>query len=176
MVYSTVCSSEFSERGWVKQQKWTFFNFYTKFNSFSCASKCIFVNAYFFHRDGRLCDIKILSFKFSEASGWVFYMHAYYTACFVAHGMLMVHNGILATGKWNQSLRSWCICQDFHLHLNNGSRGSRGKQNLCFLHAFFLSTNWRLKHCCHCSVAQNNQSRKDCSVYKVLNNLGIMYR
>ncbi len=71
MVYSTICSSEFSERGWVKQQKWTFFHFYANSIHFLVHLNVylLMFYAYFFHRDGRLCDIKILSFKFSEASG-----------------------------------------------------------------------------------------------------------
>lgn len=71
MVYSTLCSSEFSERGWVSSKS-GLCHYYANSIHFSCEYKCIFdkcIMLIFFIRDGRLCDIKILPFKFCEASG-----------------------------------------------------------------------------------------------------------
>lgn len=110
-LFSTLCSSEFSGSVFCIGEdelsaKWTL-AFLHKLSSFvSRASKCIFrkcIMFIFYYRDGKIMWYKKITFKFLQT--WVFCIHAHInnilssTARVFAHGMLMVHNGLLATGE-----------------------------------------------------------------------------
>lgn len=109
MVYSTLCSSEFSERGWVSSKSGLCHYYANSICLFHVHLNVYLVNVLCLFFFIEMADYVILKNTFQVLRRIrlsILYIHAYCTARFVAHGMLMVHNGILATGKWNQCVWS----------------------------------------------------------------------